>query len=142
MPTYGENLKRLRTAAGIQTKLAKKAGLSGQGNFQQYENNRKFPLVKTVYQHAQRIGVTADALMLGVVTPYDRARWPDLTEVDLEGLLAGISLMKREERVVLATAGARRLALFRERASLKPTLRSTTANREKGTQKHRGKKSA
>lgn len=142
LPTYGENLKRLRIPAGAQTEIAAKAGLSGQGNFQQYENNNKFPSAKLVRKHAQRIGVRPEELLFGVVTDYDRARWPDLSEIQIEALLAGISLMKREERVVLAAAGARRLALFREQASSKQVPRSKTGSREKGIQKHRGKKPA
>lgn len=73
MATYGENLKRLRGEIS-QEEIARRMGLTRQGNLSQYELDQRFPTPETVQQHATALGCQPWELLQGVETEYDRLR--------------------------------------------------------------------
>jgi len=62
---------------------------------------QKPPKPATIRLHAQALKSVPEELLLGVPTDYDRLRWPDLTEPQLEVLLAGLQKMPTEQRTAI-----------------------------------------
>lgn len=143
MPTYGANLKRLRSGKLTQEALALKAKRARQANLPQYENNHKFPGPKLVRRHADLIGVSTSELMCGVVTEFDRVRFPNLTDAQREALLGGLALMKPDHLLALVQAGAQALEmLLAEEAKSAPVSESTSAIPARALRTHPRKRRA
>lgn len=141
LPTYGENLSRMR-AGRRQKELAAASGKSGQANLPSYENNHRPPTPELVRTHAEMMQCSTKDLMLGVVMDFDRVRFPDLTDPQLEGLLGGIAVMEKKQRATLAETGAKALAQFLSREESQRALQSKTGTRATASGTHRGRKQA
>lgn len=75
MKTYGQNLKAMRKRARLnQEEMARRMGLTRQGNLSQYENDVKFPTPELVRQHAKAAECQPWELLDQVETEYDRLR--------------------------------------------------------------------
>lgn len=141
VPTYGENLRRFR-ASLTQEKLAAKAGKKRQANLSSYENNHKFPGPKLVRRHASVLGKATGDLMLGVVTEYDRLRWPDLSDKQIETLLVGVTKMKPAERTGLLASFEPAVAAVRREASQQQAAQSILEMKTTAAKTHQRKRQA
>lgn len=141
VPTYGQNLKRLR--AGVtQEELARRAGKTRQANLPSYENDKKFPSPKLVRQHAAVLGVSTADLMAGVVTDFDRIRFPDLTDAQLEALLSGVAALSPQQREALARSGATAVAALQSPAATARDRAATIATPPTAAHTHPKKRRA
>ena len=136
--SYGANLKRLR-AGKPQESLAKKVGLARQANLPSYENDRRFPTPELVRQHARMLDCATSDLMRGVVTEFDRLRWPSLTEAELENLLTGFDQLPKAHRTAVLDECARVASLPRD-APIPSSEQSTSViparDRRRARRKH------
>ena len=77
MPTFGENLKRIRQDRGIsQKRIAGALGYQDRQHSQiwKYERGGLLPRPLTIYKIAQFLGCDPAELLEGVETDYDRLR--------------------------------------------------------------------
>jgi len=87
-----------------------KAGKARQANLPLYENDRKFPTAELVKRHAEMLGQSTADLMLGVVTDYDRVRWPLWTDTQIEQFLTGLGLLSEAQRTAIFESCAEKAA--------------------------------
>ena len=77
MPTFGDNLRRIRKDRGVsQKRIAGALGYKDRQNTQiwQYERGGLLPRPLTIYKIAQFLGCEPAELLDGVETDYDRLR--------------------------------------------------------------------
>lgn len=109
------------------------------------ERLKKPPKRATIEKHAKLLSVEPRELLIGVPCDLDRLRWPDLSEPQLEALLAAVSLMSRTQREVLAMEGKKLIAqrgVPLVRSDWRPSRESKPVNLETAEQMRRGKKRA
>lgn len=140
VPKYGENLKRLRLLAKVsQETVAQRMGLKRQGNLPSYENGDGVPEAETIRQHAAAIGCDPADLLRGVVTEFDRIRWPGLTDAQREALLVGMAALPPAQLEALARTGA---PPPRSQTGSSPDPVATPVTPATASHKHRGKRQA
>lgn len=131
---FGANVRRLRNRLGIsQDELARRVAPKVKtqiknSNISTLEvRDTRVPRPSTVRRFAIALECQPDELLFGVVTEYDRFRWPALSEDQREALVAGFGLMSAGQRKVLLDQLASKVAALPRAASASQDRESTPA---------------
>lgn len=141
--TYGQRFRAIRLGPGwqpgkpakvTQEKLAK-------GHFERpapvsklEHPESKLPKPVTILEHAELLKCEPWELLLGVPTEYDRLRWPDLSDAQLEAMLAGLRVMPAEQRAAVLRTCAKAVAALSDpliQPETRPSRRSTPVSETK-----------
>lgn len=91
--TYGRNLRMQREIAKLtQEQIAKRLGISRQGNLPSIESGLDVPEPATVLRHAEAVGCAPSLLLRDVRTIYDRIRDGEFDSKNTEYKFAGIGV--------------------------------------------------
>lgn len=151
---YGQRFRALRLGSGwkpgqapkfTQEELMGPLAYDRAASVSNFERSDIVPQPDTIKHHAQALQAEPWELLLGVPTAYDRLRWPDLSDAQLETLLAGLKAMAPKQRAAVLRACAEAVAALPEpliREGLKRGRVSSAATPGKVGRTDRGKKSA
>jgi hypothetical protein len=105
----------------------------------------KLPKPVTIREHAAALKAEPWELLLGVPTEYDRLRFPDLSDVQLEALLAGLKVMPEDQLKAVLKTCTKAVAALPDpliQEEMRLGRKSTPASAAKAGRTDRGKKSA
>lgn len=153
--TYGQRFLAVRLGPGwregqkpriTQEKLAKDY-FKRAAPVSKLENPKaKLPKASTIQEHAtDLLQCEPWELLLGVPSEYDRLRWPDLNDAQLETLLAGLKVMPAHQlEAILRTCGKAVAALPDPLIQVvkRSSRKSKPGTEGKETQTHQRRKSA